>query len=252
MSLTEQDLRELLAERVIGVRPPVGQLDSVMNGVAATQRRRRVVVGVAMLAAVGAVAIIAPVLSGGAQRGAPGPATSPAPGTSAWVVAPERDLMKRTATAYGLEITTDGPWGIPNYMGRKHGATVTLSVTNVSAQTWRGVLGVGMCSDRNDGPRGIFGSARVPMGVMTPIKDSRPLMPFGSTATGGVLEGLSDSAVRTLDPGQTVVLTYQVYNRFVAGPGVTVRGWVPVLDPFDNVSRTAPPCEDYGVLDFGS
>jgi hypothetical protein len=249
----EQRLRDELRilagdARVVDVWP------AVQRGVRA-RYRRRVTSVVATLVVVGALGVAGLPLVHRARISTPPPGpAAPAPSPSSTPTStptPTKHVdqpfgftypvnqrgLTWTTTLDGLRITTSGPadvvGGTPHGPGGDDGAclpfTVQLIVTNTTATTWAGTVGVGLAGARAD-PR--FGREML-YGVHAGCADPSQYWFEHGASPAHWIQGIADPTRHQIRPGRTIILVIYMAKGVGGSPQVPIQGWIPVLNPID-------------------
>jgi hypothetical protein len=207
MTISEQDLRELLRERSDVVPSSPDRVDAVKQRVRRQRRFEAAAVGAGLVAALVAVAAVVVPRVGD---------TSPTPVPPATQTATPGPQVTGSATYDGIRMDTSGPATV-------HGTTpfaVTVTVTNTTPQEWRGSVVVGV---HRPGPRPNEADSLFTESPATADgHDTIVMLADGLTELDGVR---SDDLV--LAAGSSTVVTFALERS----PGTTarpdIRGWIP-------------------------
>jgi hypothetical protein len=207
MTISEQDLRELLRERSDVVPSSPDRVDAVKQRVRRQRRFEAAAVGAGLMAALVAVAAVVVPRVGD---------VSPTPVPPATQTATPGPKVTGSATYDGIRMDTSGPATV-------HGSTpftVTVTITNTTTQEWRGAVDVGV---HRPGPRpNEADSLFTPLPVTPEGHDDIIMMSDGLTELDGVR---SDPLV--LAAGATTLVTFTLERSpgTIAHPDI--RGWIP-------------------------
>jgi len=217
MTISEQDLRELLRERSDVVPSSPDRVDAVKQRVRRQRRIEAAAVGAGLMAALVAVAaVVAPRLGDASPTPVPPATQSATPGPQ----------VTGSATYDGIRMDTSGPATV-------HGTTpftVTVTVTNTTPQEWRGAVDVGV---HRPGPRP---NAADNLFITSPAAPTDHVdiaqLPDGLTELDGVRSG---DLVLAAGQTTTVTLGMQRATTTVAHPDI--HGWVPWINgtPIDSL-----------------
>jgi hypothetical protein len=241
MSLTEQDLRDLLVHRTAEPPTAPGRAAAVERRVRRRRRRDATVVVCSLLLLVGAAIPVVRHVTGAAHPVAPLQSPSAPPSSAASEPTPlltEPPLMMQThvASAAGLRIATTGPQVVPG-TGR-FPFTVTVTLTNTTSVTWHGTVGVALTGavvnyfgqphghflfSTDSGPASVLGAHSSP--------GQADLVWFSMGTTAQRIEGLADPIPQVIGPGKTVTVFIGIVKPAYGFPDTDIRGWLPVLDP---------------------
>lgn len=207
MTISEQDLRELLRERSDVVPTSPDRVDAVKQRVRRQRRFEAAAVGAGLVAALVAVAaVVVP------RGGVPTPTPVP-PATQTATPGPQ---VTGSATYDGIRMDTSGPATV-------HGTTpftVTVTVTNTTTQEWRGAIDVGV---HRPGP---LPNAADSLFTESPATadghDDIVMLADGLTELDGVR---SDGLVLAAGSSTLVTLTLERSSGTIAHPDIV--GWVP-------------------------
>jgi hypothetical protein len=239
MPQTEQDLRDLLADRSAAVPTVPGRLAEVRRRV---RRRHRLELVVAVLA-VGLVGLIGMSImrlgSAGApslQPASPIPTTTPLPSTAFDRPTPlpypaGQRVQPWTRTVDGLRITTSGP--VTVFGTGVYPFTVEVVLTNIASTTWEGTVGVGLYGQKADGY--FKGQFLYPADTSYPYPccEASGRWFTQNTSDGFWIQGIADPTRRVIRPGQAVTILIGINKPAFGYPQEAIRGWVPVLNPRD-------------------
>jgi hypothetical protein len=216
MTISEQDLRELLRERSDAVPASPDRADAVKQRVRRQRRLEAAAVSAGLMAVVVAVAAVAiPRVVGTSPTPVP-PATSTATPAPTETPGPQ---VTGSATYDGIRMDTSGPATV-------HGTTpftVTVTVTNTTSQRWRGSVDVGV---HRPGPLPNAADALFLPSPATPdLHVDIAMLPDGLTELDGVRSGELDLAAGA---STVVALRLERSSSTVATPDI--YGWVPWLN----------------------
>jgi hypothetical protein len=207
MTISEQDLRELLRERSEVVPSSSDRVDAVKQRVRRQRRFEAAAVGAGLVAAVVAVAAVVIPRVGD---------VSPTPVPPATQSATPGPQVTGSATYDGIRMDTSGPATV-------HGTTpftVTVTVTNTTTQEWRGAVDVGV---HRPGPRP---DAADNLFITSPAAPTDHVdiaqLPDGLTELDGVRTG---DLVLAAGASTVVTLRLERSPGTVAHPDI--HGWVP-------------------------
>ncbi len=236
MSPTEQDLRDLLADRSAVAPTSPDRLTAVQRRVRRRSRRQLAMVTVGLVAVAGLSIVRHGSVAGPSQQPASPPATSTPLPSGATRLGPfrypyeERDQI-HTATVDGLHITTDGPHRIAGT--GSYPFTVNVTLTNTTTTAWRGTVGVGLYGSTADSYFGrdpfLYAADYYHLGC---CESATNWFAFNMTPAFRI-QGIADPSQHVIRPGQTVTIQIAMVKPAYGIPHVAVRGWVPVLDPLD-------------------
>ena len=211
MTISEQDLRELLRERSDVVPSSPDRADAVKQRVRRQRRLEAAAVSAGLMAAIVAVAAVAIPRVGDTSPTPVPPATStatPTPGPQ----------VTGTATYDGIRMDTSGPATV-------HGTTpfiVSVTVTNTTSQEWRGSVDLGV---HRPGP---LPNAADSLFLPSPATPDRhvdiAMLPDGLTELDGVRSGELDLAA-----GASTVVTLHLERSSSTVANPDISGWVPWL-----------------------
>ena len=261
---TEQDLRDLLAERSAAAPDAPDRLTQVHRRVRSRSRRELAIavltVGVIVVAG-GSIMRHATVSGSSQQPVAPPSTTTPLPSSASNGGLPplpypyaERG-QTHTAIVDGLRITTDGPHQVAG-TGR-YPFTVLVTLTNTSRSTWHGSVGVGLYGSTGDNYFGqgqfLYAADSYTYGCCSSSKYW-----FTRTMTTAFsIQGIADPTQRVISPGQTITFQIAIVKPAYGIPHAAIRGWIPVLDPMD-LSASSPSAKSrypnpngYPTVDWG-
>jgi hypothetical protein len=207
MTISEQDLRELLRERSDVVPSSPDRVDAVKQRVRRQRRFEAVAVGAGLMAALVAVAAVVIPRVGD---------VSPTPVPPATQTAAPGPQVTGSATYDGIRMDTSGPATV-------HGSTpftVTVTVTNTTTLEWRGAIDVGV---HRPGPTP---NAADNLFITSPAAPTDhidiAMLPDGLTELDGVRTG---DLVLAAGASTVVTLRLERSPSTVAHPDI--HGWVP-------------------------
>ena len=255
MSLTEQDLRDLLAERAAGAPAAPGRAAAVeRRGRRARRRDALLALGAVVVVAAAALPIARHLTADPTQQPMVTPTPTP---TVTHTASPKtsRSLVPFTHSddVAGIRINSTGPSVIPGAGSTPF--TVVLTLTNASASTWHGTVGVGLSGalvNYFGDPSGtqLLYPADAHSAIFSPSSTDLAWFSLGTPALR--IEGLSDPAPRVIAPGQTVTVTIRMIKQAYGFPHTEIRGWLPVLNAGQpGVQPLYPAPGTYPVISFG-
>jgi hypothetical protein len=183
------------------------------------------------------------------------------PFTSRPVYPADQRALTRTTTLDGLRITTSGPLqvlggGGPLGPGGGDGTclafTVQVRLTNTTATTWAGTVGVGLYGARTDPT---FGTEML-YALHAGCGEARPYWFEHGASPGHWIQGIIDPNRHRLRPGRSITLVIGMVKAGLTVPQVWVRGWIPVIDPIDprtpvtNTQAAYPDPTGYPTVDW--
>jgi hypothetical protein len=247
MSLTERNLRDLLAERAAPVTAAPGQVEAVQARARRQRRRNTAVTAFGLVAVVALGLPAARHLGDGVSAPSVTPLQSVTPTPSPSKPAPPSTSY--VATVDGLRIGTSGPSivkgaGVAPF-------TVTVTLTNTTPTAWTGTVGVGLYGLRVDYYFGDPANEPLLYPAGFPVRSSTDPAWFHFATAGGRVEGLADLTPRTITPGETITIAIGMVKQSYGFPHTEIRGWIPVLNPAQPLVKPAyPNAAQYPVITF--
>ena len=207
MTISEQDLRELLRDRSDVVPASADHAAAVKQRVRRQRRVEAVAVSAGLLAAIVAVTAVALPRVGD---------TSPAPVPPATETTGPQ--VTGSATYDGIRMDTSGPATVHSTTP----FTVTVTVTNTTAQQWHGAVDVGVHrpGPLPDASDGLF----LPVPATADQQVDIAMLPDGLTELDGVRSGELDLAA-----GVSTVVTLHLERSPSTVANPDIYGWVPWL-----------------------
>jgi hypothetical protein len=207
MTISEQDLRELLRERSDVVPSSPDRVDAVKQRVRRRRRFEAAAVGAGLMAAVVAVAAVVIPRVGD---------VSPIPVPPATQTAAPGPQVTGSATYDGIRMDTSGPAAIRGTAP----FVVTVTVTNTTPQEWRGFVDVGV---HRPGP---LPNAADNLFMPSPATPDR-VVDIAMLADGLTeLDGIRSEEL-VLAAGASTVLTLGMQRSASTVAHPDIRGWVP-------------------------
>jgi hypothetical protein len=119
--------------------------------------------------------------------------------------------------------------------------TVQLTVTNTTATTWTGTIGVGLYGTRTDPT---FGREL----LFAPHLDCSEASPYWfehGALRDHWIQGITDPTRHRVRPGRTIIVVIFMVKGVNASPQAPVQGWIPVLNPIDPHTPSTNPRARY-------
>jgi hypothetical protein len=244
MPVTEQGLRELLAQHAENAAPSPDLMALVDARVRRTRRRSAALavglVGIAVTVSLTAV----PRFTGTEPTAPPAPISTSSP-----TPAPT-PFMTKEATVEGLRVLTSGTRWIRG--AGLYPFTVTVTLTNTTRVTWRGTVGVALYGSTTnafgDPPHTpLLQLVRTSATASPSPADARWFeLPVGTQR----LEGYASPIIRVVDPQQNLTVSLALVDTDYGYPHTSIRGWVPVLHPDGGADARFPDPRTYPVIGF--